>query len=153
MIDIKELAYEDVINFEKELNDYLKVNLMENYPEIDVDTMVSRFYTNMKKYSEDGSAILLGAFDGEKLIGFHWAHETIFLGKKRMHSYMNGIRIEYRGQHIGSRFFRELEKITKQRGICEIEAFCRASNPVAVNYHLHNGFEIESHRVVKKVID
>lgn len=67
-----------------------------------------------------------------------------------MHSYMNGIDKTYRCQHIGSRFFTQLEEIAKRKGINEVEAFCRASNPVAVNYHLHNGFEIESYRVVKK---
>ena len=151
MVDIREIGYVEVISYEKELTTFLKMNLEENYPEINVGDMAKQFYNNMVKYSKDNSAILIGAFDGKQLIGFHWGHESLFLGKRRMHSYMNAIDPSYRGQHIGSKFFRELEKIARERGIDEVEAFCRASNPVAVNYHLHNGFEIESYRVVKRV--
>lgn len=150
-MDIRELSIIDVKKNEKELKKFLCMNLSENYPECQIDTMVEKFYDNMIKYVDDGSAILLGAFDNDKIVGFHWAHESMFLGKRRMHSYMNGIDPAYRGRHIGSDFFRMLENISKERNIDEIEAFCRASNPVAVNYHLHNGFEIESHRVVKRL--
>ena len=151
MVDIRVMGYEEVIKFEEELTIFLRMNLEENYPEFDVDSMTKQFYNNMVKYAEDNSAILIGAFDGNQLIGFHWGHESLFLGKRRMHSYMNAINPKYRGQHIGSDFFRKLEEISRDRGIDEIEAFCRASNPVAVNYHLHNGFEVESYKVVKKL--
>lgn len=151
MVDIRVMGYEEVIKFEEELTFFLRMNLEENYPEFDVDSMTKQFYNNMVKYTEDNSAILIGAFDGNQLIGFHWGHESLFLGKRRMHSYMNAINPKYRGQHIGSDFFRKLEEISRDRGIDEIEAFCRASNPVAVNYHLHNGFEVESYKVVKKL--
>lgn len=151
MIKIRVITNEDVVFYKDVLLELLNMNVEENYPECEVETMVRNFYDNMVKYSDDGSAVLLGAFDDEQMVGFHWAHESVFLGKKRMHSYMNGINPLYRGQHIGSNFFRELETITRERGISEIEAFCRASNPVAVNYHTHNGFVIESHRVVKKL--
>lgn len=149
MIEIKEMSHEDVIRYEDELTKYLKMNLDENYPEIDTAEMGKSFYRNMIKYSLDGSAILLGVFSGDRLIGFHWAHESVFLGKKRMHSYMVAIDLSYRGRHIGSSLLRKLEEIALNKGITEIEAFCRATNPIAVNYHLHNGFEIENHRVVK----
>lgn len=151
MADIRVMGYEEVIKFEEELTIFLRMNLEENYPEFDVDSMTKQFYNNMVKYAEDNSAILIGAFDRNQLIGFHWGHESLFLGKRRMHSYMNAINPKYRGQHIGSDFFRKLEEISRDRGIDEIEAFCRASNPVAVNYHLHNGFEVESYKVVKKL--
>lgn len=149
MVKIREIYYEDVKKYESELRRYLELNLTENYPEIDTVEMGKKFYQNMVNYALDGSAILLGAFSDDSLIGFHWAHESVFLGKKRIHSYMNAVDPKYRGQHIGSNFFRKLEEITLNRGIVEIEAFCRATNPVAVNYHLHNGFEIENYRVVK----
>ena len=150
-ISIKEIGHTEVVEFEKELKSFLHMNLSENYPEYDVDELTCEFYEKMLRYSEDGSAVLLGAFDDDKMIGFHWGHEVVFLGKKRMHSYMNGINPKYRGNHIGSNFFRKLENIARERGIAEVEAFCRKANPVAVNYHLHNGFEIESYRVVKKL--
>lgn len=151
MVDIRVIGYEEVIKYEEELTFFLRMNLEENYPEFDVDSMTKQFYNNMVKYAEDNSAILIGAFDGNQLIGFHWGHESLFLGKRRMHSYMNAINPKYRGQHIGSNFFRKLEEISRDRGIDEIEAFCRTTNPVAVNYHLHNGFEVESYKVVKKL--
>lgn len=151
MVEIKEIGYDEVVKYKNQLLNFLSMNLEENYPDCNLDELVKMFYDNMLKYSLDGSAVLLGAFDGMEMIGFHWAHESVFLGKKRMHSYMNGIHKDYRGHHIGSNFFRKLEEITKARGINEIEAFCKAENPVAVNYHLHNGFEIESHKVVKKL--
>lgn len=38
------------------------------------------YYENMSKFCKDGSAILLGAFCKNVLVGFHWAYEINFLG-------------------------------------------------------------------------
>lgn len=38
------------------------------------------YYENMSKFCKDGSAILLGAFCKNVLVGFHWAYEINFFG-------------------------------------------------------------------------
>lgn len=151
MIDIRQLTNDDVNRYDKELTEYMYMCLSENDKEIDGKLLAKKYYQDMIAFTEDGSAVILGAFDGNKLIGFHWGYVLSILGKQRMHSYFNGILPEYRGQKIGSNFFRMLEKITVERGIDTIEAMCSKSNPIAVDYHLHNGFEIEKYKVVKKL--
>lgn len=151
MIEIRQLKIEDVVENKEKLVKYLKMVLTENLSGCNASEMALKYYQDMVKFSEDGSAILIGAFDEENLVGFHWGYEIIYLGKKRVHSYLNAIEPQYRGNHIGSNFFRKLEEIALERNIFEIEAMCSASNETAVQYHFHNGFEIERYKVLKKL--
>lgn len=83
--------------------------------------------------------------------GFLYFFSNFSSLERRMHCYMVTIAHEYRGLHIGSCFYRKLEEIAREKGIDEIEALCRKVNDVAVNYHLHNGLQIEAYKVVKKI--
>lgn len=149
MAEIKEIFYKDVLKYENELKNLINMTLLENYRELYTDKLFECFYESLIKYSLDGSAVLLGAFEKDQLVGFQWAHERMFLEKRRMHSYMIAVELEYRNCHIGSDLLSKLEEVAVSRGICEIEAICKANNPIAVNYHLHNAFLIESYKVVK----
>lgn len=153
MIEIRRLKLEDVIRYKGELIKLIHLNVIENYPECDVTKIVNEFYNKMQEYSSDGSAIILGAFDDWKVVGFYWAHVSYFLGQKRMHIYLNAIDSTYRRQHIGSIFLEELQKIAKQQNIQVLEAFCRATNGSAMEYYRYNNFQIENYRIVKKIDD
>lgn len=151
MIDIRELVLGDVIQYSSVLVGLLNIVLFENIKGCDAQELSQKYYEDMIEFSKDGTAILIGAFDEDKLVGFHWGYEIQNLDHKRMHSYFVSIEPQYRGQHIGSRMYEKLEEISVRRGIYEIEAMCTASNEGAVQYHLHNDFEIERYKVVKKI--
>lgn len=151
MVEIREMSLEEVENHIKELRKFMFMVLSENGSGEDFHQLAIKYCNDMVQFKKDGSAILLGAWEGEYLIGFHWGYQLTVSGKRRIHSYFNAIEPDYRGQRIGSRFFRKLEEIAISKGIDEIEAMCTYANKVAVNYHLNNGFEIERVKVVKKL--
>lgn len=151
MIDIRLLHYEDVVKYEKELVRYLNMVLTENIDQEVPKSLLEKYFDDMKAFTLNKSAILIGAFDGNKLIGFHWGYEVKNINERRIHSYLNAIDYDYRGQKIGSRFFRKLEEETLKRGIHIIEAMCTYANEGAVQYHLKNGFTIERLKVKKEI--
>lgn len=152
MVEIRLLNENDVIEHLAELRVFMKMVLSENKEgNMDVEKLSQKYVDNMVEFTRDGSAILIGAFDDKKIVGFHWGYELDYFGERRVHSYFNAIYPEYRGQKIGSRFFRKLEEEALARDIHVIEAMCVYSNKGAVNYHLNNGFEIEKLKVFKKL--
>lgn len=58
----------ELLFFEKEVNERKKISQM--------------YYENMYNFCKDGSAILLGAFCENLLIGFHWAYEINWGGRE-----------------------------------------------------------------------
>lgn len=151
MIDVRLLTFQEILENGSRLEYFMHMVMVENHFYGITDEMYKKYYDDMKLFIEDGSAILIGAFDGDELIGFHWGYERNTLGGKRVHSYFNAIEPNYRGQGIGKRFWKVLEREAIKRGIYTIEAMCTYANKAAVNYHLHNGFEIERLQVVKSL--
>lgn len=151
MIEIRLLNEEDINKYKNNLIRFMKMVLTENINQTIPEELPIKYVNDMEAFIKDGSAIILGAFDADKLIGFHWGYEVKNINERRVHSYLNAIEYDYRGQKIGSRFFRMLEEEALKRDIHIIEAMCTYSNKVAVDYHLHNGFEIERLKV-KKVL-
>lgn len=153
MVEIRLLNESDVIKYQLELRDFMRMVLSENIEgNMDVESLSAKYVDDMKLYIKKGT-VLIGAFDGEKIVGFHWGFEKNLFGERRMHSYFNAIYPEYRGQKIGSHFFEKLEEVALNRGIKVIEAMCANDNKIAVNYHLSNGFTIEKLKVVKRLED
>lgn len=151
MIDIRLLTAQDLLSNREKLTHFMYMVRSENSDYPIAREECERYYEDMKRFLDDGSAILIGAFDGEELIGFHWGYVIDYPFGKRMHSYFNAIEPEYRRKGIGSRFWNMLEEETRKRNIDTIEAMCTYANKAAVNYHLHRGFEIERLKVVKKL--
>jgi ribosomal protein S18 acetylase RimI-like enzyme len=148
-MEIRQMNKHEVIYYEKELTELLCIVLTENIIQEVLFEHAQKYYMDLRRFSEDGSAVIIGAFEGEELIGFHWGYEVNIFNERRMHSYLNAIKKEYRGQKIGSKFFRKLEEITREYGISIIEAMVTYSNQNAVKYHFSNGFEIERIKVWK----
>ena len=126
----------------------LKENLSQKYP----SELAENYVEKMPGYIEDGSAIIIGAFDCEKMIGFLWGYEMNIFGEKRVHTAENHVLNSYRGMGIARQMLLCLEDETKKRGICILEAMCTASNEGAYNYHIKNGYEIERVKF-KKVLN
>lgn len=151
MIDIRLLTKEDLLSNEEELIFLMDRVLSENMDYTITREMCKRYYEDMKRFYDDGTAVLIGAFDGEKLVGFHWGYILDTPGGKRMHSYHGSVDPAYRSQGIGRRFWPVLEEEAKKRNVYTIEAMCTYANRIAVNFHLHYGFEIERLKVVKRL--
>lgn len=153
MVDIRLLNEKDVEKYQTDLHNFMQIVLTENetMSQKKIVQLADKYVEDMKAFIKDGSAILIGAFDKDKIVGFHWGYVINTINGKRVHSYFNAIYPDYRRQQIGSRFFRRLEEEAMERGIYTIEAMCKYANKGAVEYHLHNGFKIERLKVVKKL--
>ena len=149
MIEVRLLTYEEIEREEKKLEHFMYMVLSENLDYPITNEICEKYYYNMKTFFEDGTAVLIGAFDDGMLIGFHWGYVRNTPSGKRMHSYYNAIEPEYRGQGIAVKFWDVLDAETAKRGIEIIEAMCTYENKIAVDYHLKHGFEIERLQVVK----
>lgn len=150
MIQIRQLGLQEIICYKNELVKYIFICLADNIPSVKYD-YAEKYYKNMKHYIMDGSALVLGAFDDNDLIGFQWGYEVNELGAHRLHSSFVCVDPDFQGKKIGCRLMKFMEDIAKEKGVSAIEAMCSATNNNAVNYHLHNGFEIERYKVVKKL--
>ncbi len=151
MIQIKQLDLDMVRNYKEKLTEYLFICLMENIQNTTRHD-AEKYFDNIQKFTEDGSAIVLGAFYENDLVGIQWAYEVDYQGESRLHSSFDFVAPNYQGKGIGTQMMGVLETIAKTRGIHAIEAMCSASNAGAVKYHVRNGFEVERYKLVKKLL-
>ena len=151
MVEIRVLEPAEIVQFSVELTELLTLVLTENIAQVVTREQIEKYYRDLVRYVDDGSAVVIGALECGRLVGFHWGYETKVFGERRMHSYLNALLVDYRGQGIGSRFFRYLESIALSKGIFLIEAMVTYSNEGAVKYHMNNGFEIERLKVLKRL--
>ena len=148
MIDIRRLDYSDIVTSEKELIELLEICLANNIPNSSYE-LACEYFIRLKEYIQDGSAVVVGAYDSGALIGFQWVYEIGYNGEIRFHSTFDSIYPHYQGIGIGSRLMNAIVEIAKERNISAIEAMCTVSNEAAVKYHQHNGFVIERYKMVK----
>ena len=66
-------------------------------------------------FMDDG--ILLGAYDGEALVGFKYGYRR---QKGAIHSWLGGVRESYRGQGIARRLMEQQETLARERGFASI---------------------------------
>ncbi|PAM96782.1 hypothetical protein B4N84_00440, partial [Flavobacterium sp. IR1] len=77
---------EDLIENKNFLIDLLEDNLKINFPNMSNLTKYAiNGYDDMLRFKKDNSAILIGAFDKERIIGFLWAYTREILGESRIH--------------------------------------------------------------------
>lgn len=111
------------------------------------ENKIIEVYENMQKFIEDGSAILIGAFEDNKIIGFIWAYE---IKEKTYHVNYYAVNVNNRKLGIGQKLLDELYKIAKQNGIEKIELLVEAHNEIAIKKYRNNGFEEKYIKMEKK---
>lgn len=145
--DIKE---DDIITQKNEILKLFELLFAEDEKKEKISKM---YYENMHEFCKDGSAILLGAFCENVLVGFHWAYEINWGGDKRIHSYFIAVNKKYQSMSIGTALQKELEKVASAREIYTIDTNCEKENKQSYRYHLKQGFEVESYRMIKNLRD
>ena len=106
----------------------------------------------MPGYIEDNSAVIIGAFDNEKLVGFIWGYIIQIFEETRLHSYMGAVHPHYRGYHIAKRLMEQQFEEARKREIFIIEAMVTKENQAAYNWHLKTGFREERVKM-RKVLE
>lgn len=128
--------------YEKQIKSYLIDVLMENKIE-NTNQKVEEIYQNMKEYIQDGTAIIIGAIQEEKLNGFIWGYLRKSDEKARAHINYFVVNKDIRGQGIGQGLIREFYKEIEEKNINEIELMVTCSNKRAMNFYEKQGFNEE----------
>lgn len=105
-------------------------------------------YENMKIFIEDGSAILLGAFEKNKIIGFIWAY---LIKEKTYHINYFAVDENKRSLGIGQKLLDKLYEIAKENNIENIELLVEANNIKAINKYKSNKFIKKYLKMEKKL--
>lgn len=103
----------------------------------------------MIDYIEKGKATVLGAFDGEVLIGMLWSYVYPFReDTNRLYISIVHIDEKYRGKKIGSQMFDIIENYARQKGYRCIFLHAEGDNAQARGFYKHCGFEEERVQLV-----
>ena len=117
------------------------------------DSMITaqKYYENMKIFSADGSAIVVGAFCDKELAGFHWGYKSYRGGGVYIHSSFIGVDEQYQNKGIGSQLQLEMEKEAIKLGIHKMDTNVDITNEQSLLYHKKMGFHVENYRMVKEI--
>ena len=99
----------------------------------------------------DNTAIVYGAFENEKIVGFIWAYPHQFREELRM--YISEIRVEeeYRNRGIGTELLKMVEARAKEMGIGAIYLHMEADNPDVKRFYIAAGYTEERIQMRKPV--
>ena len=85
IIECKTFSPKDIGIYEEQITYLMEVvlhdNITQNYP----NNLAKQYVQKMPGFIQDGSAIIVGGFLENKLIGFSWAYEMDIFGEKRIH--------------------------------------------------------------------
>ena len=135
---------------ENEIKNLLNVVLEKNGIKSSVDN-IDEIFSNMKKYIQDSSAIIIGALKNDKLIGFIWGYKLIVNLETRIHINYFVVNEGYRKHGIGNKLITELYKLARKENIKKVELMVTAKNEIATDFYKKQGFEIERVKLCKEI--
>lgn len=155
-LQTKILQNQEIEDSSNTLKKYIH-ELIQPYTNQRLDNETDRIYDNMKKFTKDNSAIIIGALDYNMLIGFIWGYITQE-NNKRAHVNYFFIKDEYRSKGIGKLLVEKMEEKLSSINIKELELLVDIKNEKAINFYSRNGFQIEEKnnkklKLVKKIND
>lgn len=140
-IEIRLISEGDLIRNEGIIKDLLEDNFQINFPYIDdLDELVVKGYNNMLCFKRDGSAIIIGAFEGMVIMGFLWAYKRKVLGEQKLHIDHIIMNAMARSGGIGTRLLNTLERLASEEGIKKFELMTTVENEKTMKFYKTNGF-------------
>lgn len=112
---------------------------------------IKKIYNNMINYIEDGSAIIIGAFEEKKLTGFIWAYKVLVNNETRFHINYFIVNEKNRNSGIGKKLMDEICVIAKENNIKKIELMVTTKNEGAINFYKKQNFEVERIKLCKEI--
>ncbi len=145
----RNLTVDDVRDNRRELIELMEITLRDNITQKYPDTLSKEYVDKIPGYIEDNTAIVIGAFAGDLMVGFIWGYVTHIFDETRVHSYMGAVNPDYRGNGIAKRLMELQFEEAKKRGIYQVEAMVTASNEAAHKWHLKTGFVDDRIKMLK----
>ena len=147
-MEIKQIGKEEANKYNEDikilLTDVLKKNKIKG---MNVETI----YSNMLMYIEDNSAIIIGAFDDEELLGFIWAYKIQKNRETRYHINYFIVKEECRKNGVGTKLINEIYKMAKKNKIEKIELIVTEENNEAKNFYSKQNFKFERILLCKEI--
>ena len=109
-------------------------------------TNIRELKADMQSNVMNGDDFLQIALDGNKVIGYIHAERGKFNRILHTAYIVIGILKDYSGKGIGTAFFKNLDKWTKENGIVRLELTVECCNQAARHLYEKSGFEIEGIR-------
>lgn len=124
------------------------IELLHHCTDISFSGEVSRdFYTEKLKalhgYLQTGKACLLGAFQGEVLVGFLWGYPLADPMGEKFHIAYFAVLPEFENQGIGTRLLQEAQTQARKMGMERAELLVSRDNAKAVDFYCSHGFQIQ----------
>jgi ribosomal protein S18 acetylase RimI-like enzyme len=153
-IEVRFISVEDLIENKDFLIDLLEDNLTTNFLNMgNLTKYAMNGYDDMLRFKKDDSAILIGAFDKEKIIGFLWAYTREILGVRRVHIGHIVVNSEVRSGGIGSKLLKCLEDYSIRENIKKIDLMTTFENENTMKFYKANGFSIVRVQLEKELGD
>jgi len=108
-------------------------------------------YDDMVRFHQDGSAVLIGAFEESVVVGLLWAYRRDVLGERRIHIGHVIVESTARSNGIGARLLRRLEDVATAEGIKSLELMTTIANEKAIGFYEANGFVAARVQLEKKL--
>lgn len=136
----------------KEIIELLNDNYLINFPNHhDLLNFAISNFNDMKKFINNGSAIVVGAYSEKKIIGFLWAYRRMFLGEERLHISHIVVDVKFRGFGIGSRMIDSIEQYASKNEIKTIELITTSTNEKTIEFYNKHGFSVTRVQIEKNL--
>lgn len=151
-ISIRDINKADLELFRDTVIRLLSENYRINFAdrEISADYAVGG-YQGMLRFKDDNSAIIIGAFQDDELVGFLWAYQRNVLGIDRLHINHIIVHEDHRMKGIGAGLINRLLVKSDEMGIDTIELMTSVDNEDTVKFYKNLGF-IETRVLLEKRI-
>jgi GNAT superfamily N-acetyltransferase len=130
-----EIFVDQIIDMQLE-NTY-KFHYPEKMPNRDY---IKKKILEIKNHMSNNNTYLIGAKMDDKLYGYIWAYESIFIDEKRMNINSLIICEEARGTGLGRLLMNELKKISKDNSCDSIVTLYASFNTSAGDFYYKNEF-------------
>jgi ribosomal protein S18 acetylase RimI-like enzyme len=142
-MEIRKIRPEEIVDFEDDLKNLIHENVKLNFCiTTNIENEICVMYNNMIKFTQDGSAIILAAFEDKKIIGFVWAFVKNAFGEKKLHLLHIIVDAKNRSKGIGQKLIQSLQMISLNMKVVTIELMATVSNLNAMAFYEKNGFRI-----------
>ncbi|MDF0727056.1 GNAT family N-acetyltransferase [Cytobacillus sp. S13-E01] len=153
-IEVRLISVEDLVENKIFLINLLEDNLKINFPNMsNLTEYAINGYDDMLRFKKDNSAILIGAFDKEKIIGFLWAYTREILSERRIHIGHIVVNSEVRSGGIGSKLLKCLEDYSIRVNIKKIDLMTTLENEKTMKFYKENGYSIVRVQLEKELGD
>ena len=132
-MEVRLLQAYDITNNRAEMTRLMELVLLDNISQNYPDDLAEQYVLKIPGYINDGSAIVVGAFEEGVLVGFSWAYELSIFNERRVHIDMIGVIPDFRSHGIARKLVDIQIEETRKRGINIIEAMTTKSNEHSYN--------------------